>query len=84
MNKNQEELERIITDCKFREIPSVLANAILSVGYVKLSDVEKLKDDLMYDFPKHYDNYHIMAYQNGLKKLAHAIARASKEIIKIK
>ena len=40
MNKNQEELERIITDCKFREIPSVLAYAILSAGYVKLSDVE--------------------------------------------
>ena len=39
-------------------------------------ELERIKDNLMYDFPKHYDNYHIMAYQKGLNKLASAILSA--------
>ena len=39
-------------------------------------ELERIKDNLMYDFPKHYNNYHIMAYQNGVKKLASAILSA--------
>ena len=37
------------------------------------SEVDKIKDSLMYTFPKHYTNYNIMAYQNGLQKLAQQI-----------
>ena len=37
-------------------------------------DIKKTENKLMYDFPKHYNNGQIIAYQNDLKKLAHALS----------
>lgn len=53
-----------------------LAMAILSAGYIHRDEIEKIKDNLMYAFPTHYDNSQIITYQKGLENLAHAFSTA--------
>jgi len=35
-----------------------------------VEEIEKVRNSLMYDFPKHYSSHLIMAYQRGLTNLA--------------
>ena len=99
MNKNQEELVAIIRvssnkvcrECKIytKEMDSELASAILSAGYVKLSDVEldeeKLLVLMLNKIPSEYYNNpdKIRKFGDIFGEIAHAIAQA-KGIIKVK
>lgn len=41
-------------------------------------ELEKIKDTLMYDFPKNYDNKHIIGFQKGLEKFKQALLSGKK------
>ena len=52
-----------------------LYNDFLAYHLKKMGvDAERIKENLMYAFPTHYDNSQITAYQKGLEQLVQTIA----------
>lgn len=87
MTKLKDELVKVIEEYlgdiyKARYLAKVISDHLSKEGWIKKGEIQKIADSLMYDFPKHYNNYHIMAYQQGIKKLATVLALKSGELLK--